>query len=272
MFSEVSGPYNSLEYLKYGGRSRPSLSKFASYARSHRPWNITRPTIRRAGSMDPWEGIYGGVARRKKPTKKQLAALAKGRAKLARMRKEKKHRRGGKAGKRKFSSDLSDFYRPKKMKISQDGVDTAALKASKIYNKLVNDYGIDDVDGFQPLPEVYKLVRVLNKLMRYLEKAEKLGYEPVYPLPEFGLEAQRRMANIQETNLESRARKGGDQLAMKNVIRKLLQQQGKSHTMADVNKALRGAKKGAFRDLMNVENTAIPSNAFNVKREDLMDI
>lgn len=270
MFSESSSPYNSLEYLKYGGRTTlPSVGVHGiRRALRHLKGVRARSSPRRGASLGPWEGVFGGRARRRRPrkraTRKQLLALAKGRAKLARMRRHgRRTRRGGKAGKRKFLADLNDFYRPKKVHLSQETCDDAALKGKKILVKLRNDYGLG-TDYFQALPEVYHLTKVLNKCYRTIQKCVRAGYDPVYGWPGVGEREANQLQAIQDINLEAKARKGGDRMALKNVVRKMWMNAhpGRAADMTEINRLLREAKTGAYRDLMDAEYSNVPMNMF----------
>lgn len=274
MFSESSSPYNSLEYLKYGGRTTlPSVGVHGiRRALRHLKGVRTRSSPRRGASLGPWEGVFGGRARRRRPrkraTRKQLLALAKGRAKLAKMRRHgrkvgRRTRRGGKAGKRKFLADLNDFYRPRKVRVSQETADNAALKAKKLLYKLRMDYGLG-TNEFTILPEVYHLTRVLNKCFKTLNRCRLAGYDPTYGWPDITDEEAGALDPIQDMNLEAKARRGGDKMSIKNIVRKMWMEAhpGQAVNMAEVNRLVRQAKTGAYRDLMDAEMTNPRMNQF----------
>ena len=281
MFSESSSPYNSLEYLKYGGRTTlPSVGVHGiRRALRHLRAVRARSSPRRGASLGPWEGVFGGRARRRKPrrraTRKQLAALARGRAKLARMRRTKRRgRRGGKAGKRKFKSDLSEFYRPHKVAITQESVDNASLKALKILNKLRDVYGLND-EEFSPLPETFRLASILNKLLRFIKRGEKMGYEPVYIerdlIGQLTNTEKANLRGLQSTNLKAKAMRGGDRVGMRALVRQVLHNAGRDSTPRAVQQALNLAKRRAYEDLIDAEGMALKRNMFDddeVKREE----
>lgn len=265
--------------MKYGGRTTlPSVGVHGiRRALRHLRAVRARSSPRRGASLGPWEGVFGGRARRRKPrrraTRKQLAALARGRAKLARMRRTKRRgRRGGKAGKRKFKSDLSEFYRPHKVAITQESVDNASLKALKILNKLRDDYGLND-DEFEPLPETFRYASILNKLLRFIDRGQKMGYDPIYAdnlLTKLTPREKNNLSHLQQTNLTAKAMRGGDRVGIRALTRRLLRNLEQPYGRADVQKALKLAKKKAYEDLMDAEYTPIKRNMFadDVKAED----
>lgn len=249
MLSIGSDPYNAFEQQLYGGRS---LSGLRSRLMARARFNPFKGASRIGGTMDTLGEIYGGRVR-KRPSKKQLLALARGRAKLRALRSMGKRRRRHYKGGAVSSDDLSldDFKVGGKMKLSQDGIDRATLKAKKLVNKLTVDYGIGEPGPVNP--GAYKYVAQLNRILNYIKKCEKLGYDSVYGQVNIPQTALATMATMQDSNKKARASKFG----MKNVrslVRNILKDQlDREPTTAEVTKAIRDGRIGMMNNYDEAE-------------------
>lgn len=282
-----SAPYNDLDISLYGGQTRLARHRAGmrdagrKIARGlYKAWTytplgtayrhltnrrgITRGTgrIRGKGVNCDSEGLYGGgwgdysselfggrARRRKRPTKKQLRALAKGRAKLRALRRLK-----GGAAKRRFKSSMggdsiygpvaSNYSRPR---YSQEGVDDAALQLMKIHNRMVDDYGLGSPD-FTVTPAIYPLAQKVNNLVNYIHRGERLGYEPSYPIPKKMTDDFQVLADAQKANNVSRAMRTDGPHPIKSIVRKILQDNGLPHSPAAVNNAIRKGRINIYDD------------------------
>lgn len=223
MFSEVSSPYNSLDAQLYGG------NMYADDAYG-----------------DYYGGdIFGGRARRRRrrrPTAKQLRALAKGRAKLRAMRRM----RGG-AAKRRYKSSMP-------RSVSQQGVDKAILEKARIINRLKLEYGWGNSAGEQEiLPGVYPLVNRLNNIQNYLNRAATMGIEPSFPdqqLPQAWLNA---LVSCQNGNVQSKVSSmAGPLNPMNPSIRGMLKSFSPNATPAQITNAIKGYKRGLYNTMVSL--------------------
>ncbi len=261
MLSVGSDPYNAFEQQLYGGRS---LSGLRSRLMARARFNPFKGATRIGGTMSTLGEIYGGRVR-KRPSKKQLLALARGRAKLRALRSMGKRRRRHYKGGAVSSEDVSldDFKVGGKMKLSQDGVDRATLKAKKLVNKLTIDYGVGE-PGEAINPGAYKYVAQLNRILNYIKKCEALGYESVYGAVDIPRGALTVLTNMQRSNKLARASKFG----MKNVralVRNILKNQngGRNPTTAQVTKAIREGRVGMMNNYDDAEAIGFKQDIFS---------
>jgi hypothetical protein len=252
MLSIGSDPYNAFEQQLYGGRSLNGLrSRLMARAR----FNPFKGATRIGGTMSTLGEIYGGRVR-KRPSKKQLLALARGRAKLRALRamgkRRRRHYKGGAVSSKDVS--LDDFKTGGRMKLSQEGVDRATLQAKKLVNKLTIDYGIGEDDDGAINPGAYKYVAQLNRILNYITKCNKLGYESVYGDVDIPPEALETMTTMQKSNKLARASKFG----MRNVrslVRNILKDQndGETPSNAEITKAIRQGRVGMMNNYDEAE-------------------
>lgn len=258
MLSIGSDPYNAFEQQLYGGRS---LSGLRSRLMARARFNPFKGASRIGGTMDTLGEIYGGRVR-KRPSKKQLLALARGRAKLRALRALGKRRRRHYKGGAVSSDDVSldDFKTGGKMKLSQDGVDRATLKAKKLVNKLTIDYGIGDGDAVNP--GAYKYVAQLNRILNYIRKCETMGYDSVYGKVVIPPEALETLGKMQNSNRLARASKFGMQ-NVRALVRNILKKQtGAMPTNAAISKAIREGRVGMMNNYDEAEALGYDQDIF----------
>ena len=223
MFSEVSSPYNTLDAQLYGG-------------------NLYSGDTYGSGLMGG--DIFGGRARRRhrRPTAKQLRALAKGRAKLRAMRRI----RGG-AAKRRYKSST-----PRSR--SQQGVDRAVMEKARIINRLKLEYGWGDAPGSQEItPAVYPLINRLNNIQNYLNRCRSMGMEPSFPDQNIPAAWRAVLISCQKGNVMSKVSSmAGPLNPMNPSIRGLLKSLDKNASPAQITNAIKSYKQGLYDTMVSL--------------------
>lgn len=259
MFSLSSGAYNGYPTQLYGGVT--SGGKTCG-GRVPLPWEST---------LD-FDTVWGGKTRRKhkKATKKQLAALAKGRAILKAKRKHKRRYVG--AAIRNFlggakSSSLDDFVSPGRKALSQSSIDSAALEFQRLKSKLDDDFDIF-TNPDEIVPAAYPTVRKLANLVNFLKRGENMGYDNSYGISTTLTDSQKQtLAKYQKANLMT-----GDSVevtpGMMRFMRNYLKQTTKKQpTRKEIMAAIKSGKRGMMKEAYDDE-TFIPSrNPWAVKDE-----
>lgn len=244
MFSLSSGAYNGYPTQLYGGLTSGGRT---SGGRVPLPWEST---------LD-FDTVWGGKTHRKhkKATKKQLAALAKGRAILKAKRKHKRRYVG--AAIRNFlggakSSSLDDFASPGRKALSQSSIDSAALEFQRLKSKLDDDFDIFS-NPDEIVPAAYPTVKKLSNLANFLRRGQNMGYDNSYGIStELTPQQKQTLSKYQKANLMA-----GESVeitpSMMRFMRNYLKQEGRAQPsrkeiMAAIKKGKRGMMKEAYDD------------------------
>lgn len=228
MFSEVSSPYNAYPQQLYGGFTGSGIMGGDVFG------------------GDVFGGdVFGGRAKRRRhrrPTAKQLRALAKGRAKLRAMRRMK-----GGAARRRYKSSM-----PKSL--SQQGVDRAVMEKAKIINRLRFEYGWGDRPGQQDAtPAAYPLINRLNNIQNYLNRATAMGLVPSFPDQALPPGWAKALTVMQNGNVQSKVSSvAGPLNPMNPSIRGLIKSMAPNASAADITNAIRGYKRGLYDTMVSL--------------------
>lgn len=250
MFSVSSGSYNGYPTQLYGGVTTGGRTSGGG---------VSLPWESKYDYDNIWGGLLGRRKKKRKVTKKQLAALAKGRQILKAHRKKKrryvgaaiKRLIGGKAGKGDLSS-LDDFYEPTSMHMTEDSVDKAALEFQRILSKLRDEYLIFEEADI--VPSAFPLVRRLSNLLNFLIRAGRKGFENSYGISPESLtnEQKATLARYQSANLRSApSSMSVSSAAARRLFRNYLKRtniHGTTPSAADITRAIKTARAGTYED------------------------